>query len=108
MAGYNVMVNKAIAEIYQRVEENPTQKIPRIYQQVRAKFTENLDLALEDFDEDEEMPELSENEDIEILVPTLGKIIIPARFSEQINEATVSQEPEMIDSTQEIGPYRHI
>ena len=62
----------------------------------------------DDFDEDEEMPELSENEDIEILVPTLGEIIIPAGFPEQINEATVSQEPEMIDSIREVGPYRHI
>ena len=50
-------------------------------------------LGDDDFDEDEEMPELSENEDIKILVPT---------------EATVSQEPETIDSIREIGPYRHV
>ena len=43
-SGFNVMIREAIAEMYQRVEEDPTQKIPRIYQQVRAKFTENLDL----------------------------------------------------------------
>ena len=65
-------------------------------------------LGDDDFDEDEEMPELSENEDIEILVPTLGEIIIPAGFPEQINEVTVSQEPEMIDSIREVGPYRHV
>ena len=50
-------------------------------------------LGDDDFDEDEEMPELSENEDIKILVPT---------------EATVSQEPETIDSIRKIGPYRHV
>ena len=65
-------------------------------------------LGDDDFDEDEEMPELSENEDIEILVPTLGEIIIPAGFPVQINEATVSQEPELIDSIREVGPYRHV
>ena len=58
-------------------------------------------LGDDNFDEDEEMPELSENEDIKILVPTLGEIIIPA-------EATVSQEPETIDSIREVGPYRHV
>ena len=65
-------------------------------------------LGDDDFDEEEEMPELSENEDIEILVPTFGEIIIPAGFPEQINEVTVSQEPEMIDSIREVGPYRHV
>ena len=35
------MIHEAIAEMHQRLEEDPTQKIPRIYQQVRAKFTEN-------------------------------------------------------------------
>ena len=41
---FNVMIKEAVAEMLARVEEDPTQKIPRIYNEVRSKYTEKLDL----------------------------------------------------------------
>ena len=38
------MIKEAVAEMLARVEEDPTQKIPRIYNEVRSKYTEKLDL----------------------------------------------------------------
>ena len=34
---------KGREEKFARVEENPTKKMPRIYQEVRSKYMENLD-----------------------------------------------------------------
>ena len=43
-SGFNVRIKEAVEEMYAKVEEDPTRKIPRIYQEVRSKITENLDL----------------------------------------------------------------
>ena len=41
-SGFNVITKEAREEMFARVEENPTQKIPRIYLEVRSKYMENL------------------------------------------------------------------
>ena len=37
--------NEAVDEMYSKIKEDPTKKIPRLYQEVRAKATENLDFG---------------------------------------------------------------
>ena len=38
-SGFNVITKEAREEMFARVEENPTQKMPRIYQEVRSKYS---------------------------------------------------------------------
>ena len=55
-------------------------------------------LGDDDYNEDNEMPELSEIEDVEIIKLYLGVILVPVRFPEQVNERRVS-EPPMTNTT---------
>ena len=41
-SGFNVITKEGREEKFARVEENPTQKKPRIYLEVRSKYIENL------------------------------------------------------------------
>ena len=43
-----------------------------------------------DWEEDEEMPELSEKEDVEIVVPSLAEILVPLGLPDQVNERVES------------------
>ena len=36
---------RSVDEMYSKIKEDPTKKIPRLYQEVRAKATENLDFG---------------------------------------------------------------
>ena len=40
----------------------------------------------DDYEEEDEMPEMSEKDDIEIEVPSLAEIIVPLGLPDQINE----------------------
>ena len=40
-----VKIKEAVDEMYSKIKEDPTKKIPRLYQEVRAKATENLDFG---------------------------------------------------------------
>ena len=40
----------------------------------------------DDYEEEDEMPEMSEKDDVEILVPSLAEILIPLGLPDQINE----------------------
>ena len=39
----DIQIKEAVDEMYCQVKEDPTKKIPRVYQEVTAKITENLD-----------------------------------------------------------------
>ena len=42
-SGFSLNIKEAVDEMYSQVKEYPTKKIPRVYQEVTAKITENLD-----------------------------------------------------------------
>ena len=42
-SGFSVKIKEAVDKMYCQVKEDPTKKIPRVYQEVTAKITENLD-----------------------------------------------------------------
>ena len=50
-------------------------------------------MSNEDYEEEDEMPEMSEKEDYEIVVPSLAEIIFPLGLPDQINEREESQLP---------------
>ena len=50
-------------------------------------------MSNEDYEEEDEMPEMSEKEDYEIVVPSLAEIIVPLGLPDQINEREESQLP---------------
>ena len=50
-------------------------------------------MSTEDYEEEDEMPEMSEKEDYEIVVPSLAEIIVPLGLPDQINEREESQLP---------------
>ena len=71
-----------------------------VIQSVREVLGDN-----DDYEEEDEMPEMSEKDDIEIEVPSLADIIIPLGLPDQINEREeVPAEP----ITEEVGAYRHV
>ena len=41
-SGFRVKIKEAVDEMYSQVKEDPTKRIPRVYQEVTAKMTENL------------------------------------------------------------------
>ena len=42
-SGFSVKIKEAVDEMYSQIKEDPTKKIPRVYQEATAKITENLD-----------------------------------------------------------------
>ena len=42
-SGFRVKIKEAVEEMYSKIKEDPTRKMPRVYQEVTAKITENLD-----------------------------------------------------------------
>ena len=56
-----------------------------VIQSVREVLGDN-----DDYEEEDEMPEMSEKDDIEIEVPSLADIIIPLGLPDQINEREVN------------------
>ena len=64
-------------------------------------------MSNEDYEEEDEMPEMSEKEDYEIVVPSLAEIIVPLGLPDQINEREESQLPSSEPIT-EVGAYRHV
>ena len=64
-------------------------------------------MSNEDYEEEDEMPEMSEKEDYEIVVPSLAEIIVPLGLPDQINEREESQLPSSEPIT-EVGSYKHV
>ena len=65
-------------------------------------------LGDDDYDEEEEMPEMSEKDDVEIVVPSLAEILIPLGLPDQMNEREECQLPPADPITEEGGSYRHV
>ena len=42
-SGFRVKIKEAVEEMYSKIKEDPMRKMPRVYQEVTAKITENLD-----------------------------------------------------------------
>ena len=42
-SGFRVKIKESVEEMYSKIKEDPMRKMPRVYQEVTAKITENLD-----------------------------------------------------------------
>ena len=42
-SGFRVKIKESVGEMYSKIKEDPMRKMPRVYQEVTAKITENLD-----------------------------------------------------------------
>ena len=64
-------------------------------------------LGDDEYEEEDEMPEMSEKDDVEILVPSLAEILIPLGLPDQINEREEGQLSPAEPITAQ-GAYRHV
>ena len=62
----------------------------------------------DDYEEEDDMPEMSEKDDVEIVVPSLAEILVPLGLPDQINEREEGQLPPAEPIIEEARAYRHV